>query len=326
MTKGNYWYGINDDKPFFTEGHSFESTNKSYICINPDIAKKENIIFDYKKMKVGDYVYKYNYETKEKELVRINKITRELVTKNTHSYGLYLTGDRSYYANGYAVLMNYPLITLERSQNAFKLLETPRKQLFQKIFTEYGHIFDYLLPYWKKIFNSEEHICGDFKVNTNILVSDGMKKVSNINNNDNITTFNPEEPGKKYTSQPTTEKCFTYHSKNSLWYGINEVKPFFSEKALLQGENNILYAINPEKALIDNPSYNIKKLEVGCSVYQRVKNSIKLVTISKITKTLIKKKTPGYGFNLLGSKTFLLITFLFMITTHLLPLKIVIIT
>ena len=110
-------YGINDIEPFFTENHPIVSSldNNTVLSINPKMTLSENPEREgkIKKLEVGDIIYINN------EKIKVNKITSQILLKNTHIYDLILENfdDYTYIANNILIesqepkWLEYPQVT-----------------------------------------------------------------------------------------------------------------------------------------------------------------------------------------------------------------------
>ena len=119
-----------------------------------------------------------------------------------------------------------------------------------------------------------------------ILMSDGItKKVKDIQVGEYILNkYNkPQKIIAIDTSTPT---------QKTLIYGINNIKPFFTEGHSICTPNNKIQSINPEITLQENPEQinNIIKLEIGNKFYYKNK----LTTIEQIITTTIPENTIVY--------------------------------
>ena len=122
LDAGQKLFGFNEDAPFAALHHPFWTT-EGWKCLDPVSAKEENPDIDFKKLQVGDILFRvaktnpFLYEP-----IQIKQFTFMTLEEPTKIYGLHLDGPRSYHANGYAVMANYPVLTKKRVQDAMKKL------------------------------------------------------------------------------------------------------------------------------------------------------------------------------------------------------------
>ncbi len=126
-------YGINDEPPFFSAAHIFQ-TAAGWKSLDPVTALKENPTGrEVGKLEVGDVVYRvtsvapFAYES-----VRIERFPSRTLPRGSYIYGLHLLGERSYHANGFLVAMNYPMITAKRLADGFATLSESERQLLAR--------------------------------------------------------------------------------------------------------------------------------------------------------------------------------------------------
>ena len=122
MSEGETVYGFNEENAFFSAGHAFWTT-EGWKAIAPDIAREENPDLLVGTLQVGDIIFQI---AQFSPLLYEPKVIRSFTTKKldvaTMMYGLHLIGCKSYHANGYVVIMNYPVLTQKRfSEGIFKL-------------------------------------------------------------------------------------------------------------------------------------------------------------------------------------------------------------
>ncbi|MCC7436635.1 hypothetical protein IT402_02040 [Candidatus Nomurabacteria bacterium] len=89
-------YGFNGGRAFVTQEHPFKTT-EGWKSINPDKTNQENIGITVTKLEVGDVLIT------EKGQTKITSIEREIVPETTPLYNFVLSGDRTYFADGYLV-------------------------------------------------------------------------------------------------------------------------------------------------------------------------------------------------------------------------------
>ena len=128
-------FGFNDEEPFFLSSHPFWSQD-GWRAINPVVARDENDWLDIGPLKVGDYVCKaksINGQEIEYEWVKIERFSIKVYPAGTRFYGIHTReGPRSYHANNYLVMQNYPEITIQRVADRMAKLDRKTQQAVQK--------------------------------------------------------------------------------------------------------------------------------------------------------------------------------------------------
>ena len=128
-------FGFNDDEPFFLSCHPFWSQD-GWRAINPMTARDENDWLDVGQLKVGDYVCKVksvNCCDVEYEWIKVTKFNVKVYPAGTRFYGIHTReGPRSYHANNYLVMQNYPEITIQRVADRMAKLNKKTQQAVQK--------------------------------------------------------------------------------------------------------------------------------------------------------------------------------------------------
>ena len=123
-------FGFNDDEPFFLSSHPFWSQD-GWSALNPQTAKDENDWLEIGQLQQGDYVCKVksiNDNDIEYEWVKIKRVNIKVYPAGTRFHGIHTReGPRSYHANRYLVMQNYPEITIQRV--ADRLSKVDRKTL-----------------------------------------------------------------------------------------------------------------------------------------------------------------------------------------------------
>jgi hypothetical protein len=131
LSEGEQFFGFNDDKPFAALHHPFW-TAEGWKCLDPETAKEENPDVDFKLLQVGDIVFRIaQTDPLLYKPIKIHKFTFETLQEPTKIYGLHLDGPRSYHANGYAVMANYPILTKKRVQEGMSKLSEAEKGRLQ---------------------------------------------------------------------------------------------------------------------------------------------------------------------------------------------------
>ena len=128
-------FGFNDDEPFFLSCHPFWSQD-GWRAINPMTARDENDWLDIGQLKLGDYVCKVksvNCCDVEYEWIKVTKFNVKVYPAGTRFYGIHTReGPRSYHANNYLVMQNYPEITIQRVADRMAKLNKKTQQAVQK--------------------------------------------------------------------------------------------------------------------------------------------------------------------------------------------------
>ena len=128
LSEGEQLVGFNTEPPFAALHHPFWTT-EGWKCLDPETAKQENPNIDFKLLQVGDIIFRIaQTEPLRYKPVKIHKFTFTTVQEPTKIYGLHLDGPRSYHANGYAVLANYPVLTKKRIREGMKTLTEEEKE------------------------------------------------------------------------------------------------------------------------------------------------------------------------------------------------------
>ncbi|KAL9566594.1 hypothetical protein ACKAV7_009509 [Fusarium commune] len=107
-------YGFNDEAPFFTAGHVFHTTT-GLRALDAELAMKENPWAEVGRLSAGHVLYRLAKDGRTYDQVPILDINWRQMPEVTEVYGVHLReGRRSYHANDYLVMVNYPEITLKR--------------------------------------------------------------------------------------------------------------------------------------------------------------------------------------------------------------------
>ncbi|KAL5620928.1 hypothetical protein FOBRF1_004174 [Fusarium oxysporum] len=107
-------YGFNDEALFFTAGHVFHTTT-SFRALDAELAMKENPWAEVGRLSAGHILYRLGKDGRTYDQVPILGINWRQMPEVTEVYGVHLReGRRSYHANDYLVMVNYPEITLKR--------------------------------------------------------------------------------------------------------------------------------------------------------------------------------------------------------------------
>ena len=117
---------------FASLGHVFHTTT-GLRAVDPTIALGENPWMDVGRLQVGHILYQLSEDRMCCELVPIDSIEIERVPSVTTLHGVHLReSDRSYFANGFLVAVNYPEITIKSVAAALGKLS--RKQQAQALY------------------------------------------------------------------------------------------------------------------------------------------------------------------------------------------------
>ena len=128
LSAGQKLVGFNDDTPFAALHHPFWTT-EGWKCLDPDTAKEENPDVDFKLLQVGDVVFHISQtDPLLYQPIKIRRFVFTILQEPTKIYGLHLDGPRSYHANGYAVLANYPVLTKKRIREGMKKLSEEERE------------------------------------------------------------------------------------------------------------------------------------------------------------------------------------------------------
>ena len=126
MPEGETVYGLSEENVFFSAGHAFW-TKEGWKAIAPDIAREETDLL-VGTLQVGDVIFQI---AQFSPLLYEPKVIRSFTTKKldvaTMTYGLHLIGCKSYHANGYVVIMNYPVLTQKRFSEGISKLNPEEK-------------------------------------------------------------------------------------------------------------------------------------------------------------------------------------------------------
>ncbi|KAI1050275.1 hypothetical protein LB506_001923 [Fusarium annulatum] len=107
-------YGFNNEAPFFTAGHVFHTTT-GLRALDAELAIKENPWAEVGRLSAGHILYRLGKDGRTYDQVPILDINWRQMPEVTEVYGVHLReGRRSYHANDYLVMVNYPEITLKR--------------------------------------------------------------------------------------------------------------------------------------------------------------------------------------------------------------------
>lgn len=320
LKKDTTIYGFNDEKPFFTEGHPFW-TDQGWKAINPKIAIRENPLFNVSRLMVGDTVCRmvdgssYN--------VKINSFTKGFLKAGESIFSLRIAhGPESFYANGYAVGINYPILSEKRLQEMVNLLDRrdaqllsvqlkPLLPLFHSAFGEFiGASAEEFLRNLLRQSSREtpavasireeqsannispltmELLLSHTKVST---CSNGQLPISDVKSNELIFTHTHQAIDVGEVVQVTPPN-------NTRIYGINEEPPFFTESYRFLTPTG-WKAIDPKAVRIIAPNVNVGTLLPGDMVYRATANPLhcEVVKIDKITSRFLEASDIVYSLQL----------------------------
>lgn len=150
LSAGQKLVGFNDDTPFAALHHPFWTT-EGWKCLDPDTAKDENPDVDFKLLQVGDIIF---YMTQTDPLlyqpIKIRRFVFTTLQEPTKVYGLHLDGPRSYHANGYAVMANYPVLTKKRVREGMKKLSEEERESLTSALSSVNVELDKVLGSWAR--------------------------------------------------------------------------------------------------------------------------------------------------------------------------------
>lgn len=123
-------YGINDTPPFFSAAHTFLSTT-GMKAIDPVSARAINPDLKVDELKVGDTVFRLvSTQPFALEELTLERISVGQLAAGESLHALVLDGPQTYFAGGFCVSANYPVLTEERIANGIAALsEQERGQL-----------------------------------------------------------------------------------------------------------------------------------------------------------------------------------------------------
>ena len=128
---------------FASLGHVFHTTT-GLRAVDPTIALGENPWMDVGRLQRGHILHKLSDDHTSCSLVPITSIEIERVPSVRTVHGVHFrSGERSYFANGFLVAVNYPEITIKSVAAALKKL--PKKQQVQALY----HIKELRPLFWK---------------------------------------------------------------------------------------------------------------------------------------------------------------------------------
>jgi hypothetical protein len=100
-----------DEAPFFTAGHVFHTTT-GLRAVDAELAMKENPWAEVGRLLPGHIVYRLAKFGGGYDQVPVIRINSRQMPEVMEVYGVHLReGRRSYHANGYLVMVNYPEVS-----------------------------------------------------------------------------------------------------------------------------------------------------------------------------------------------------------------------
>ena len=127
IPEGELIFGFNGEDPFFFSGHAFWTT-EGWKAVSPSVCQEENPDVKVGTLQVGDIVFRIaQVDPLLYQPVVVHRFTSMKLQEATKMHGLHLVGSRSYHANGYVVIMNYPMLTQKRLRDGFAKLSPEEK-------------------------------------------------------------------------------------------------------------------------------------------------------------------------------------------------------
>ena len=143
------FYSVNEDEPFMSLEHAI-LTQSGWKCLRPAVAKLLNPDIEVSILQVGDVICKvkgYDPLTKTIEYKNIEVKKINIEKKNDVSYDLHFSdGYKSYHANQYCCMLNYPEITAKSiKKNLLGIKDTKEismlKEKIEKMTPELNRMF-----------------------------------------------------------------------------------------------------------------------------------------------------------------------------------------
>ena len=132
-------FGFNEDKPFFLASHPFW-TQDGWRAVDPHTAREENAWLDVGQLTEGDFVRRISSirgNEIQYQWVEVKSIHSQVFPAGTKVYGVHTReGPRSYHANGYLVLENYPEITAQSTADGLNKLSFDEQKKLQETFND----------------------------------------------------------------------------------------------------------------------------------------------------------------------------------------------
>lgn len=137
-------YAINNDKPFMSLDHPI-LTQRGWCAPQPDIARENCPDIPIHQLQIGDMVLRRFNGINTYE--RVNRIVITENTEHTECRDLNVyDGYRSYFANGYACLITYPVLTAASLRRTLEDLPSEEQQRVLALFTDNANLWEKILP------------------------------------------------------------------------------------------------------------------------------------------------------------------------------------
>ena len=137
LENDTHLFGFNEDKPFFLASHPFW-TQDGWRAVDPHTAREENAWLEVGQLTEGDFVRRISSIQGNEihyQWVEVKSIHSQVFPAGTKVYGVHTReGPRSYHANGYLVLENYPEITAQSTADGLGKLSFDEQKKLQETF------------------------------------------------------------------------------------------------------------------------------------------------------------------------------------------------
>lgn len=138
-------YSVNSDEPFMSLEHPI-MTNRGWCSLDPELSMKINPCFTVNKLQVGDKFVKINLNNNGLEFLNVTIEKINIKSNNAVCYDLdFYDGNKSYYANGYPCLCNYPHITTESILSAINKMNSQERESVIEFFNNNKYIIGKLI-------------------------------------------------------------------------------------------------------------------------------------------------------------------------------------
>ena len=140
-------YSVNDDAPFMSLEHPV-LTQRGYCCLNPSLALSINDTYPIYELQPGDVILKYaGTQDGEPRLINVPVEKINVAANEDICYDLHFSdGWNSYIANGYCVLLAYPVFTANEVGRKLRMLEGPEQSEFHRDFLKAKPMLQRLIP------------------------------------------------------------------------------------------------------------------------------------------------------------------------------------